>query len=211
MKAIRLGRRDALGIYQTRTGAPDGNCYAACVATIFGVSLDEIDTDARRWPRDVPWWAPNTAGTPEQRTAQGRIEESWARFFAGYGVTALRLDWRTPRGVTIGMVENVRGIGHAVVCFDGAIVFDPNPLQDSYECRVVDHEVYVSVDPIQQCSDVLHDPDNAGDEDADYDPEDDLYCARCGGEGEIHDCGDDSCACGGREMVPCPDCGGAGR
>jgi hypothetical protein len=36
------------GVIQARTGAPHGNCYAACVATILECGLDDIPDV--RWP-----------------------------------------------------------------------------------------------------------------------------------------------------------------
>jgi hypothetical protein len=39
----------------------------------------------------------------------------------------------------------------------------------------------------------------------------DVDCPRCGGEGMVHDCGDDTCCCADKSPnVPCPDCGGQG-
>lgn len=39
-------------------------------------------------------------------------------------------------------------------------------------------------------------------------------CFACGGEGEYHDCGEDTCCCADPEtqdMYPCEECGGTGR
>jgi hypothetical protein len=46
---------------------------------------------------------------------------------------------------------------------------------------------------------------NLGDED------DDVDCPTCGGDGIVHDCGEDTCCCADKSPnVPCPDCGGQG-
>jgi hypothetical protein len=46
---------------------------------------------------------------------------------------------------------------------------------------------------------------NLGDED------DDVGCPTCGGDGIVHDCGEDTCCCADKSPnVPCPDCGGQG-
>jgi hypothetical protein len=42
---------------------------------------------------------------------------------------------------------------------------------------------------------------------------DDEWCQRCGGDGFIHDCGEDTCCCANPDeddCYPCPDCGGTG-
>ncbi len=34
-------------VYQTRSGAPDGNCFAACVASILERKIEEVDVDVK--------------------------------------------------------------------------------------------------------------------------------------------------------------------
>lgn len=117
-------------VYQTRFGGPDdpvekqGNCFAACVASLLGLQLEEaeiymvgLDTLAaveNRWwqafvdwcaERDlVPLWLPwGDKATPEQ--------------YAG-GRPGLRY-------IVCG--QSARGLGHAVVYLDGKLDHDPHP------------------------------------------------------------------------------------
>ncbi|QIN79619.1 hypothetical protein GBA65_15035 [Rubrobacter marinus] len=108
-------------VAQTRSGGPDapreeaGNCYAACVASILELALE-----------DVPDVAPNDNG-------EDGWNEAWGGWFRERGLTTYNLvrgegDDRPFEGYTIGTVPSRNGpYEHAVVCRDGEVVWDPNP------------------------------------------------------------------------------------
>ena len=137
------------GILQTRTGAPAGNCLAACMATILGASLRTLDTTGTQWPANVPAWSEyHATPTPAQETAHAAVRRVWTNHLKRFGVATMRLNCaEPPPGWSIGTVVNPRGVVHAVVCRDGCIVWDPNPKQDSYDCEVLDWEVFLVLDP----------------------------------------------------------------
>ena len=97
-------------IYQTRFGDPDGNCLAACVATITGLPLEDfppLKSEAwlfhwNAWLRErgwtMDWW----------RVGQGEVP-------AGFSVCS----GTSPRG----------DFHHSVVYLDGKHFHDPHPDQ----------------------------------------------------------------------------------
>ena len=138
-------------VLQTRTGAPNGNCTAACLASIFEVPLDEVPDP--RWPDDILW----SEGQEKTLTRRGHLAretraQAFQDFLARYGVYSLNVKFDDLNGFlvgyTIGAVTNPRGIPHAVVCYNGKIEWDPNPLQDSYDVPVEVYEIFVLRDPV---------------------------------------------------------------
>lgn len=107
-------------VAQTRFGGPDapseeaGNCYAACVASILELPIDEL-----------PDATPDQAGGEEW-------QEVWGRWFRGRGLITYNLvrgegNDAPFAGYTIGSVASRHGdYDHAVVCRDGEVVWDPN-------------------------------------------------------------------------------------
>lgn len=138
-------------VIQTRTGAPEGNCEAACYASIFELSIDGVPDP--RWPSDVPWQEAQDG--PQQTEAGRAVRQSRYEVFdawlAARGLTMLAIavtpGCYIPKGYAIGGVTNVRGVPHAVVCLDGRIVWDPNPAQDSYDCPLEILMFFVVMDP----------------------------------------------------------------
>jgi hypothetical protein len=122
---------------QTRFGAPDGNCLAACLASLLELSLDAV---------------PHFTG----EGWRARLGE-WLR---GRGLWAL--EWDAPRGCTIDgsrswLAVNVpgyaivsgqatRGLLHATVWRGGELVHDPHPSRAGL-LDVEDVLVLVAIDP----------------------------------------------------------------
>ena len=101
---------------QTKFGKPDGNCFAACLASIFGLPLDDI---------------------PEFHTVSG--ESGWWFHFNewsrehGYEVLMVRGIDHAPVGMKcIASGMSGRGLNHAVVWEDGKIKHDPHPSRDGF-------------------------------------------------------------------------------
>lgn len=138
-------------VLQTRQGAPHGNCHMACLASIFEVSIEDVPDHP--WPEDVAW---QEAQDGPQQTERGRrvrderyeIFQAWLaeRNLTSVGFPVTPGGW-IPKGYALGSVTNPRGIPHYVVCFDGRIVWDPNPLQDSYDRTVEILEYFVALNP----------------------------------------------------------------
>lgn len=91
-----------------------GNCWAACVASIFEVPLESVP-----WPNgnDDDFWP---------------TYHSWLNERNATVVSLTRGEW-IPRGYVIGSVMSPRfeGTHHAVVVHEGRIVHDPHPSKAS--------------------------------------------------------------------------------
>ena len=119
-------------VHQTITRPPRGNCFAACVASILELSLDEV---------------PNFI---EQDDWYGAAQQ-WLEPFNLHLVS-----WSSPgvgdaKGYMIIQVDSFHGDwGHVVVGLDGRIIFDPNP--ESAGKRHEDYQIkgytmFVTLDP----------------------------------------------------------------
>ena len=108
-------RKPMRRVLQTRTGAPHGNCTAACYASIVEVPLSEVPDP--RWPDDVPW----QEGQDETLTKRGLQYQVFQDWLGGFGLRSLRITCDGSLfilGYAIGMVINPRSIPHAVVCYN---------------------------------------------------------------------------------------------
>lgn len=133
---------------QTRQGAPQGNCYAACIASIFELPLSAVPDP--RWPPSVPWeGAWEEGATEEQKLVIQRIASEWDQWRAARGLAAFTLaaDGWIPPGYAVGAVTNLKGQPHAVVVKDGQIVWDPSPAADSYQQPLQRLTYFVLADP----------------------------------------------------------------
>ncbi len=88
-------------VWQTIDG-PLGNCFAACVATIFDLELTDLPNFIEDW-RD------------------GDALREWA---ATRGLEVIFAEGPAPRGLSI-MSDDHMGRPHAVVCLNGDIIHDP--------------------------------------------------------------------------------------
>ncbi len=95
---------------QTKFGMPEGNCFAACVATIFGLPLES-----------VPHFM--------------HLAEDWFESFRKWSIEALGHE---PVLITAGIEERLvaptivsgpaaRGIDHSTVWVSGKLFHDPHP------------------------------------------------------------------------------------
>lgn len=129
-------------VEQTRFNAHDGNCHAACIASILEVPLDAV---------------------PQPTVAELADFEGWE----GY-LVRLRRDLLHPRnlhdiviGVRDGLGNMVRPPGysilcavsprtggfHAVVALNGEIVFDPHPQREMGVGEWSDWTIFTVLDP----------------------------------------------------------------
>lgn len=113
---------------------PNG-CWAACIATITGIALDELDQGIPE-DADDAWFNANRARLMNDMHLRLR-QRGW--FFAHLWKNA-------PRGLAIAGGSSPRGlaIGHAVVVKDGKLWHDPHPSR----AGIVDVEGYDILIPI---------------------------------------------------------------
>lgn len=110
-------------IYQTNTSVPGGNCFQACVASIFELPLDE-----------VPFFLDGAAGDSRWTQEQWDAVREFAQV---HGKTALWIDDEEPEGVKKLETSNlyyiaigpgsVSQFGHCVVMQAGEFIHDPTP------------------------------------------------------------------------------------
>lgn len=121
-------------IYQTNFGYPGGNCFAACIASIFECEISDIpnftDLNDDNWADEIA-----------KRLKPYNIAT------VAYDLQQLGFDWH-PSGYYIGAVQSPRfDCLHAVVCFDGKSVWDPHIEQNAYDLSVKYCDVFYPIDP----------------------------------------------------------------
>jgi hypothetical protein len=97
---------------QTLFGSPDGNCLAACLATLFGLKIDDVP----KFPLDE-WLFGVQQFVRGQGYAYHYIDNSGSCAFM-------------PDGWHIGAGLSPRGLLHACVFQDGILTHDPHPSRD---------------------------------------------------------------------------------
>lgn len=120
-------------VEQTRLTWPDGNCFAACIASIFEVSLEDVmDYMGDDW------------------------HEKWNEWLAQYNITLIH--WEIPEGqqetcykppcyYLLG-ADSPRGDWiHSVVAKGDEIMWDPHPQRDMGVKRWRDITIFAVIDP----------------------------------------------------------------
>lgn len=115
--------------YQTSFGK-EGNCQAACLASLFNISLESV-IDLTKTDSDDEW---------------NEMLNRWL-LSIGYYRLCFNNNDLVPPGYYIGAVMSPRGLLHAVLCFKDEIVWDPHPDQDSYDKKLIEYELYVPINP----------------------------------------------------------------
>ena len=98
-------------VYQTKFGPKEGNCLAACVASIFHMTIEAVPD----FPVDSTWW---------------EAFEAWCRTKGFIPLRVEMADHTTidHTGISIVSGASPRGEGyHAVVAVGGKMVHDPHP------------------------------------------------------------------------------------
>lgn len=94
---------------------PNG-CWSACVATISGIPLDELDLGIPA-DADENWF----------RSNRSNLHNDMQRRLIARGFF-LHTTWRRiPKGFAIAGGTSPRGVPHAVVTLDGELWHDPHP------------------------------------------------------------------------------------
>jgi hypothetical protein len=134
-------------VTQTRFGAPDGDCFTACVATLTGVSLAKLEPvyrAHREWA--VLYLERQYAASYAARDRCYRA----LRYFTGVTLAWIpalpypRLTAAVPLGFAIAGGPSARGVEHAVVTRDGVVIWDPHPDRSGLE-RIEYFDVLVRV------------------------------------------------------------------
>ena len=131
-------------VLQTRTGAPNGNCTAACLASIFKVPLDEVPDP--RWPDDILW----SEGQDKILTRRGHLAretraQAFQDFLARYGVYSLNVKFDDLNGFLLAIPNfhehlHLRFGGH-VVAVQGVPAAGRNVEADAVDLEPLDHLV----------------------------------------------------------------------
>jgi hypothetical protein len=108
---------------------PEGDCFAACVASILEVGLGEVPSFNE--PIEDLWWQKFQAWL----TARG-----WAAVMYDRPISDLRLCWGIAGG------DTSRGIKHAVIFRDGVVEHDPHPSREGLT-KFDDYTYLVAIDP----------------------------------------------------------------
>ncbi len=119
-------------VNQTKMTPPDGNCFAACVASILELPLKEvpnyITTEGTWWGKWNKWLKPRGLYLLEVAKGNPETEE----FVKGYHIitgSSFSGDWN-----------------HSVVGFNGEIVHDPSPKRLGLRSHKW-YDMFVSLDP----------------------------------------------------------------
>jgi len=102
-------------VKQTVFGAPLGNCFAACVASLLEMSIDEMPSLETGHFTTIwnDWFRQRGIGMADVKAGSGA-------YFPGYCIAS----GKSPRG---GLTPSGRPIIHAVICKDMNLVYDPHP------------------------------------------------------------------------------------
>lgn len=119
-------------VFQTIEGPELGNCYAACIASIFEIPIDKIPNPNPNldFYRDIygPFLEKYNLCLAHFKNPEG------SEFFpAGYQIAGVK----SPRF----------DCDHAVVVYNGKIVHDPHPSKDSLTAKIIDWDIFYLIDP----------------------------------------------------------------
>jgi hypothetical protein len=123
-------------VEQTILSPPDGNCFAACVASILELPIESVPnyrTEGDDWmPRRQAWLRPlNLCFLGWEHT-----DNIDPRVFQGYSIC------------TVAYRNRDGDLRHSCVALDGSIVWNPHPLRDTREHDYVsDWIVFQVLDP----------------------------------------------------------------
>lgn len=117
-------------VYQTKFGPKEGNCFAACVASIFHMTIEAVPN----FPMDSTWWD---------------AFETWC---LTQGYTPLRVEMADHtgidyKGIAIASGASPRGEGlHMVVWMGDHMAHDPHPDGTGLACPPFDF-IFFTRDP----------------------------------------------------------------
>lgn len=122
-------------LHQTKFGTPEGNCIAACVASIMEKPLSEVPNFIM--PKFEEW--------------QDRLDEWLAQF----GLSSVCVSSEAMPGaysIACGVSPRDKSIDHCVVWRGGAMIHDPHPSGDGIVGEPHDWTYFVLIDAAQAIS-----------------------------------------------------------
>lgn len=133
-------------VNQTILTPPLGNCYAACLASIFEVPLEAI-------PHPTEEDATGPKGAWDAYEERIRKEFLHPRGFTSVIISAT--EGYIPEGYAVLSAKSPRGDWeHAVVVQDGVVVHDPHPLRDMGIGKWMAWVVFPVIDPARKAANV---------------------------------------------------------
>lgn len=133
-------------VEQTILTPPLGNCFAACIASILEVPIEDVPWPRRDETKDADTWC----------GYMNRVNDFLEQFNVYVVDMALetqlqnedRIPWR-PRGYVILNAKSQRGDSlHSVVMKDGEVVWDPHPSRGDGIGEWVGYTAFISLNPI---------------------------------------------------------------
>jgi len=120
-------------VFQTIYGHPDGNCFAACVASILEMELEDV---------------PNFCGD---------YRDKWTyelnKWLLQFGLGALTVEFQDEIPIKHGYCcaggKGPTGIMHSVVMKDMKMIHNPHEGWDAFEKGPVDYTFFVILDPVR--------------------------------------------------------------
>jgi hypothetical protein len=116
---------------QTRLGFPEGNCFAACLASLMEIPLDQVPSVMGMDPEVPAWWPLHLDRWLSRYGLYGLyfvVQPSHIDIAALHGIyTNNSNDLVWPRGPCIALGRSPRGYPHAVVACDQVLLHDPHP------------------------------------------------------------------------------------
>ena len=128
-ESFRGVAKEPILVYQRR----DDDCFRACVATILGISYDDIDE-------------------PDINLETDKWLHAWRLFLNSKGFDicffnyAVMDEWM-PKGYTIGIGKSPRGKDHAIICLDGKPFFDPFKNSTGYPEKFDSYGIITLINP----------------------------------------------------------------
>ena len=117
-------------VYQTEFGGEKGNCFAACLASVFEIPIEA---------------APDLWAGEQRGLYWVQIVNDWLKP-RGLWYCDVKFLGISPKGYHLIGGQSARGLSHAVVGFNGEMVHDPHP-DGAGLVEVQDFGLFIARDP----------------------------------------------------------------
>jgi len=129
-------------VYQTLFGNKQGNCYAASIASLFEIPLEEVPNFCwdKNWPNNRDEWLKE----------RGFACISFEVTKESYSTWLFDLTNRFKNVMHLAAVESPRGPWlHSVVFQNGKLIHDPHPDGGSQDAIPVEFDFFISINPAE--------------------------------------------------------------
>lgn len=124
---------------QTIFGYPNGNCFAACVASLLEMPIEEMPNHHGK--DNEGWWTCWREWGTERNI-------SFINFQAS--------DEYIPHGLTIASVKSPRGdFLHSVVSWAGKAIHDPHPERTAMGLKIIEYTLMFPIDPSKPFNELI--------------------------------------------------------